>query len=58
MRGRAEAAEFQAVRSRAGGTLNPAEGGDGATDLWVRVGNATKRLHGDDLLGYAEEHRG
>lgn len=36
----------------------PAKGGNGATDFWVRVGNATKQLHGDDLLRYQEEHWG
>ncbi|WP_326685021.1 DUF262 domain-containing protein [Streptomyces microflavus] len=36
----------------------PTKGGNGATDFWVRVGNATKQLHGDDLLRYQEEHWG
>ncbi|WP_405418288.1 helix-turn-helix domain-containing protein [Streptomyces microflavus] len=36
----------------------PAKGGNGATDFWVRVGNATKQLHGDDLLRYKEDHWG
>lgn len=36
----------------------PAKGGNGATDFWVRVGNATKQLHGDDLVRYKEEHWG
>jgi predicted HTH transcriptional regulator len=36
----------------------PTKGGNDATDFWVRVGNATKQLHGDDLLRYQEEHWG
>ncbi|GIJ36277.1 GmrSD restriction endonuclease domain-containing protein [Micromonospora sediminimaris] len=36
----------------------PAKGGPSASDLWVRVGNATKQLHGDDLIKYQEEHWG
>ncbi|MGV9692327.1 GmrSD restriction endonuclease domain-containing protein [Streptomyces sp. NPDC003444] len=36
----------------------PSKGGNSATDFWVRVGNATKQLHGDDLLRYQEEHWG
>ncbi|RNL73092.1 DUF262 domain-containing protein [Streptomyces sp. I6] len=36
----------------------PAKGGSDPTDFWVRVGNATKQLHGDDLLRYQEEHWG
>ena len=36
----------------------PSKGGTDATDFWVRVGNATKQLHGDDLLRYQEEHWG
>ncbi|MGH1552065.1 AlbA family DNA-binding domain-containing protein [Streptomyces sp. L7] len=36
----------------------PVKGGNDATDFWVRVGNATKQLHGDDLLRYQEEHWG
>jgi len=36
----------------------PAKGGNNATDFWVRVGNATTPLHGDDLLRYQEEHWG
>ncbi|MFE0530427.1 DUF262 domain-containing protein [Micromonospora parva] len=36
----------------------PAKGGADASDFWVRVGNATKQLHGDDLIKYQEEHWG
>jgi hypothetical protein len=36
----------------------PAKGGSGASEFWVRVGNATKQLHGDDLLKYHQEHWG
>ncbi|MGC4174693.1 GmrSD restriction endonuclease domain-containing protein [Demequina sp.] len=34
------------------------EGGAGATEFWVRIGNATKQLHGDDMVGYQGEHWG
>lgn len=36
----------------------PAKGGADASEFWVRVGNATKQLHGDDLMKYQEEHWG
>jgi hypothetical protein len=36
----------------------PVKGGAEATEFWVRVGNATKQLHGDDLLKYQETHWG
>jgi hypothetical protein len=36
----------------------PAKGGADATEFWVRVGNATRQLHGDDLMRYQEEHWG
>jgi hypothetical protein len=36
----------------------PAKGGADASEFWVRVGNATKQLHGDDLMKYREEHWG
>lgn len=36
----------------------PAKGGADASEFWVRVGNATKQLHGDDLIKYQEEHWG
>lgn len=32
-----------------------ASGGD-PTDFWVRVGNATKQLHGDEMLEYQTNH--
>ncbi|MFI6785388.1 hypothetical protein [Micromonospora sp. NPDC050276] len=32
--------------------------GPGAPDFWVRVGNATRQVHGDDLIKYQEEHWG
>jgi predicted HTH transcriptional regulator len=35
----------------------PAKGGE-PSEFWVRVGNATKQLHGDDLVKYQEEHWG
>lgn len=36
----------------------PAKGGADASEFWVRVGNATKQLHGDDLMKYQKEHWG
>jgi len=34
----------------------PFEGGQGASDFWVRIGNATKQLHGDDMIDYQSDH--
>lgn len=34
------------------------QGSSKATDFWVRVGNATKQLHGDDMVRYQEDHWG
>ena len=28
------------------------------TEFWVRVGNATKQLHGDDMVQYQSDHWG
>ena len=36
----------------------PHEGGQGPTDFWVRIGNATKQLHGDDMIEYRDNHWG
>jgi hypothetical protein len=36
----------------------PHEGGRGATEFWVRIGNATKQLHGDDMIEYRDNHWG
>lgn len=36
----------------------PAEGGQGPTEFWVRIGNATKQLHGDDMVDYQADHWG
>jgi len=37
----------------------PAKGSGGdAAEFWVRTGNATKQLHGDDMVRYQEEHWG
>jgi hypothetical protein len=36
----------------------PVKGGTDPSEFWVRVGNATKQLHGDDLVRYQEEHWG
>lgn len=33
----------------------PSDGKD-ATDFWVRVGNQTKQLHGDDMVDYKDLH--
>lgn len=32
--------------------------GAGATEFWVRVGNATKQFHGDDMVRYQKDHWG
>lgn len=36
----------------------PLEGGTGHVEFWLRVGNATKQLHGDDMLDYKSSHWG
>ena len=36
----------------------PLEGGAGLTEFWVRTGNATKQLHGNDMLDYRTNHWG
>jgi len=36
----------------------PHEGGQGPTEFWVRIGNATKQLHGDDMIEYQSDHWG
>ena len=36
----------------------PHEGGSGHSEFWVRIGNATKQLHGDDMLDYKTNHWG
>jgi hypothetical protein len=37
----------------------PAKGsGAEGSEFWVRTGNATKQLHGDDMVRYQEEHWG
>jgi len=37
----------------------PAKGsGAGGSEFWVRTGNATKLLHGEDMVRYQEEHWG
>ena len=36
----------------------PHEGGQGPTEFWVRIGNATKQLHGDDMVDYQADHWG
>jgi len=36
----------------------PHEGGIGHSEFWVRIGNATKQLHGDDMLEYQTNHWG
>ncbi|WP_419554578.1 GmrSD restriction endonuclease domain-containing protein [Candidatus Poriferisodalis sp.] len=34
----------------------PRDGGPAPTEFWVRVGNATKQLHGEDMLEYQSGH--
>lgn len=36
----------------------PIEGGQPASEFWVRIGNATKQLHGDDMVDYQSAHWG
>ncbi len=36
----------------------PREGGQGPTEFWVRIGNATKQQHGDDMIEYRDNHWG
>lgn len=34
------------------------EASGGPSEFWVRIGNATKQLHGDDLIDYKDQHWG
>ncbi len=34
------------------------EGGGPPSEFWVRIGNATKQLHGDDMVEYQTDHWG
>jgi hypothetical protein len=34
------------------------EGGQGPNEFWVRIGNATKQLHADDMVEYQNSHWG
>jgi hypothetical protein len=35
----------------------PSKGGVGnGSEFWVRIGNATKQMHGDDMVHYQEVH--
>jgi predicted HTH transcriptional regulator len=36
----------------------PLEGAAGPSEFWVRAGNATKQLHGDDMIEYRDQHWG
>ena len=36
----------------------PHQGGADKTEFWVRVGNQTKQLHGDDMIEYMTSHWG
>lgn len=37
----------------------PAKGsGTDSSEFWVRIGNATKQLHGDDMIDYQQQHWG
>ena len=36
----------------------PHEGGGAYSEFWVRTGNATKQLHGDDMFDYRANHWG
>jgi hypothetical protein len=34
----------------------PVDGGQGPSEFWVRIGNASKQLHGDDMMDYQTQH--
>lgn len=34
----------------------PLEGGQGPSEFWIRIGNASKQLHGDDMVDYQAQH--
>jgi hypothetical protein len=34
----------------------PSEGEHGSSEFWVRIGNASRQLHGDDTVGYQALH--
>lgn len=34
----------------------PLSGGSTPNEFWVRIGNSTKQMHGDDMVGYQSEH--
>jgi hypothetical protein len=34
----------------------PVDGGQGPSDFWVRIGNASRQLHGDDMMEYQAQH--
>lgn len=36
----------------------PLDGSKELTDFWVRIGNLTRQLHGDDLVVYKDDHWG
>ncbi len=36
----------------------PIDGGGGTSQFWVRIGNATKQIHGDDMVDYQSSHWG
>lgn len=34
----------------------PVDGGQGPSEFWVRIGNASRQLHGDDMMEYQAQH--
>ncbi len=34
----------------------PVDGGQGPSEFWVRIGNASRQLHGDDMVEYQAQH--
>jgi len=34
------------------------KGSPGGSEFWVRIGNATKQLHGEDMVDYQQQHWG
>ena len=58
---RIEGAEVCVVTVAASGKAvfsKPHQGGSAHSEFWVRVGNATKQLHGEDMVDYMSIHWG
>ena len=56
-----EGAEVCVVTVAASGKAvfsKPNEGGSAHSEFWVRVGNATRQFHGEDMVDYMSSHWG